>query len=99
MLTERSCGRRSSGEGSAAGLAAAQRRRLTGARGEGAAELAPALDLLNKARGRAENESRGSDEPESHRRRGIEVAEVFTGGEVVGEIRPLLGSGLRLETS
>ena len=38
MLTERSCGRRSSGEGSAAGLAAAQRRRLTGARGEGAAD-------------------------------------------------------------
>ena len=56
-------------------MAAAQRRRLTGARGEGAAELAPALDLLNKARGRAANENRGSVEPESHRRRGIGVAE------------------------
>ena len=68
-------GRSGSGEGSAAGLAAAQRRRLTGARGEGAAELAPALDLLNKARGRAANENRGSVEPESHRLRGIGVAE------------------------
>ena len=80
-------------------MAAAQRRRLTGARGEGATEVAPALNLLKKAWGRAANEKRGSNEPESHRRRGIEVAEVFTGGEVVGEIRPLLGPGLRVETS
>ena len=42
---------------------------------------------------------RGSGRTEAHRRRGIEVAEVFTGGEVVGEIRPLLGPGLRVETS
>ena len=72
-------GRSGSGEGSAAGLAAAQRRRLTGARGEGAAEVAPALDLLKKAWGRAANEKRGSIEPESHRRRGIRVAEGLPG--------------------
>jgi len=34
---------------------------------------------------------RGSGRTEAHRRRGIEVAEVFTGGEVVGEIRRVRG--------
>ena len=58
----------------------AQRRRLTGARGGGAAGLAPASDLLNKARGRAANENRRSDKPESHRRRRIARNELTCGG-------------------